>query len=80
MLTRELEREGIPAVIITALPTIATAAGANRVLRGIAISTPVGDPLRSHEEERALRERLLSKALDMIEADVEPGSVWEVDR
>lgn len=67
----------MPTVVITALPSIAVAAGANRILRGVAITSPVGDPSLPADQERDLRHRLFSRALEMLETDVGPGTVWE---
>jgi glycine reductase len=64
-------------VFVTALPTIATMIGANRVVRGVAITNPFGDPGRSPAGELALRRRIVERALAMLETDVEPGTVWE---
>ena len=62
---------------MTALPTIATMIGANRVIRGIAITNPFGDPERSRAGELALRRAIVERALRMLETEVEPGTVWE---
>lgn len=62
---------------MTALPTIATMIGANRVVRGVAITNPTGDPERSPAAEHALRRRIVERALELLETDVEPGTVWE---
>jgi glycine reductase len=64
-------------VFVTALPTIATMIGANRVVRGIAITNPFGDPGRSPEGEIELRRRIVERAVEMLETNVEPGTVWE---
>jgi glycine reductase complex component B subunit gamma len=64
-------------VFVTALPTVATMIGANRVVRGIAITSPFGDPERSPASELALRRRIVERALELLETDVEPGTVWE---
>jgi glycine reductase len=64
-------------VFVTALPTIATMIGANRVVRGVAITSPFGDPDRSPAGERALRRRIVERALELLETEVEPGTVWE---
>lgn len=71
MLAKEIERAGIPAVYVTSLPTVATMIGANRIVRGPAITHPVG----LDEEERR---RIVERALEMLETDVEPNTVWEV--
>jgi len=65
-------------VIITALPTIAVMVGANRIVRGVAITNPVGDPAQNRGDERVLRRRLVERALAMLETAVEPRTVWEV--
>jgi glycine reductase complex component B subunit gamma len=64
-------------VFVTALPTVATMIGANRVVRGIAITSPFGDPERSPASELALRRRIVERALELLETDVDPGTVWE---
>jgi betaine reductase len=76
-LAKEFERMGIPTVFITALPTIAQMVGANRVVRGKAITHPTGDPSVGADEERALRRALLVRAARMLETEVDPGTVWE---
>jgi glycine reductase complex component B subunit gamma len=52
--------------------------GANRILRGVAITHPTGDPSIGREEERTMRVRLIRRALDMLGTDVEPRTVWEM--
>jgi len=64
-------------VLVTALPTIATMIGANRVVRGIAITSPFGDPARSPAGELALRRRIVERALALLEREVGPGTVTE---
>ena len=63
-------------MFVTALPTIATMIGANRVVRGVAITHPFGDPGRSEAGERELRRRIVERSLALLETDVEPGTVW----
>ena len=65
-------------MFVTALPTIAQMVGANRVLRGMAITHPTGDPSLAPEEERALRILIVERALEMLAADVDPLTVWEL--
>jgi glycine/betaine/sarcosine/D-proline reductase family selenoprotein B len=72
VLAKEIERVGIPTVFVTSLPTIATMIGVNRILRGPAITHPFG----LDEDERR---RIVERALDMLEAEVEPLTVWEAD-
>lgn len=71
MLAKEIERAGITTVFVSALPTIATMIGVNRTLRGPAITHPFG-------LDEAGRRRIVERALEMLEAEVEPTTVWEV--
>jgi betaine reductase len=73
VLAKEIERVGIPAVYVTSLPTVATMIGANRIVRGPAITHPFG--LDASE-----RRRIVERALELLETDVEPNTVWEVER
>jgi glycine reductase complex component B subunit gamma len=63
-------------VFVTALPTIATMIGANRTLRGIAVTSPVGDPTLGAADELALRRRIVERALEMLSSEVAPKTVW----
>jgi betaine reductase len=72
VLAKEIERVGIPAVYVTSLPTVATMIGANRIVRGPAITHPFG--LDAGE-----RRRIVERALALLETDVESNTVWEVD-
>lgn len=58
-------------MFVTSLPTIATMIGVNRVVRGPAITHPFG-------LGEAERRRIVERALAMLEAAVEPTTVWEV--
>jgi glycine reductase len=63
-------------VFVTSLPTIAAMVGANRIVRGQAITAPFGDPTLSSAAELALRRTIVERALDMLETEVEPATIW----
>jgi glycine reductase len=65
-------------VFVTALPTIAQMVGTNRILRGVAITHPTGDPSITTEDERELRRRIVARALEMLGTEVGPATVWEL--
>jgi glycine reductase len=44
-MVRELERLGLPTALISPLSSVALSVGANRILRGTAITHPVGQAL-----------------------------------
>lgn len=55
-------------VLITTLVSLAANIGANRIVPGIAIPHPVGDPSKPAPEERRLRLDLVRKALATLAA------------
>ena len=63
---------------ITALPTIGQMVGANRIVRGVAITHPTGDPSLEGPDERALRRHVVERALEILTAEVDARTVWEV--
>ena len=66
-------------MFITALPTIAQMVGANRILRGVSITHPTGDPSLAAGDEHELRVAMVRRALEMLRTEVEPGTVWELE-
>lgn len=64
-------------MFVTALPTIAQMIGANRILRGVSITHPTGDPSLAVGDELALRRQIVERALEMLATDVGPMTVWE---
>ena len=71
MLAKEIERAGIPTVYVTSLPTVATMIGANRIIRGPAITHPIGLYADAWW-------RIVERAFELLETEVEPNTVWEV--
>jgi glycine/betaine/sarcosine/D-proline reductase family selenoprotein B len=69
VLAKEIERAGIPTVFVTALPTVATMIGVNRNVHAPAITHPFG-------LEETERRRIVERALELLEQDVEPLTVW----
>jgi len=49
-------------VQITAIPNIAKMVGVNRIVQGQAVTSPLGDPALTKEEEKDLRFGATSKA------------------
>jgi betaine reductase len=66
VLEKEIERAGIPAVLVTALVSTATTLHANRVVQGVAIAHPLGDPRVSRSEEKTLRRVIVLRALESL--------------
>ena len=66
-------------MFVTALPTIAQMVGANRILRGASITHPTGDPSLAAGDEHDLRVAMVRRAFDLLTAEVDPGTVWELE-
>ena len=75
MLEKEIERVGIPAVLITSLIPTAKMTGANRIVQGVGITHPLGNPRVSQEEEKALRRKMLRAALQLLTEKIEEEKV-----
>ena len=71
-MAKEFERRGIPTAIISTIVPLAESIGPNRIIPGKAITHPLGDPTLSRADERALRRRLVRRALDALQTDI-PG-------
>ena len=56
---------------ISALDVLAKSVGSNRIVRGKAITSIVGDPDLSPAEERRFRKRLVMTALEALRTPVE---------
>jgi glycine reductase len=76
-MVKELERAGLPTVHICTIVPISQTVGANRIVPAVAIPHPLGDPTKSPEEERAIRSRLLNKALKALQADIKEQTVFD---
>jgi len=66
VLAREIEKIGIPAVLITALVPVAKTFGAPRIVRGIGITNPTGNPSVRRNEELSLRRQIVFLALQKL--------------
>lgn len=55
---------------------IAKSVGSSRILRGYAITCPVGNPTLSQADEKVSRRRYVEKALEML---TRPGKRGEVE-
>lgn len=79
MIAKEIEKEGIPVALITAMSMLGKQNGAGRVIAGAKISHPCGDPDLSAEADRALRKKYLECALGALETDVDSPTVFKPD-
>lgn len=76
-MTAELERAGLPTAMISALGPVALELGANRVVRGVKIPHPCGDPTLDPARGVALRRAIVLGALRALAAKVERPTIFE---
>ena len=77
-MVKEIERAGIPVVHMCTVTPISMTVGANRIVPTIAIPHPLGNPALSMEEEKTIRRKLVSRALEALATEVEDQTVFEV--
>ncbi len=76
-MVKEIERTGLPVVHMCTVTPISLTVGANRIVPTVAIPHPLGNPGLSREEEYELREKLVEKALDAFQTEVEDQTIFE---
>ena len=77
-MVKEIERAGIPVVHMCTVTPISMSVGANRIVPTIAIPHPLGNPALSHDEEKALRRKLVERALVALTTEVVDQTIFEV--
>ena len=77
-MTREIERvANIPVVQIATIVPIMLTVGANRIVPGVAIPHPVGDPQKGPEIDHAARRNLVLKAIAAMQTPIEDQTIFE---
>jgi glycine reductase len=76
-MVKEIERAGIPVVHVCTVVPISLTVGANRIVPAVAIPYPLGDPSLNADEEKKLRRKIVEKALDALQTEVEDQTVFE---
>ncbi len=75
-MAREIERSGLPVVIMCNLIDVAKTVGANRMVQTVSVPYPLGDPELSPEAEWQLRTSRVGAALDALATDVKEPTVF----
>ena len=77
MIDREIEKMGIPVAFITAMTNVGKHAGANRIVTGVKLPHPCGNPDLPDETDRSLRRGIVECALSALQTDVGGPTVFE---
>lgn len=75
-MVKEIERTGITVVHVCTIVPISQTVGANRIVPAIAIPYPLGDPSKSHEEEKVIRRAILDKSLKALQTPITEQTVF----
>ena len=62
-MSKELEKAGLPVALISAMFPVAQQVRANRIVKGVSIPHPCGDPNLSKELDARLRREIVKTAL-----------------
>ncbi|MBU5437868.1 glycine/betaine/sarcosine/D-proline family reductase selenoprotein B [Tissierella sp. MSJ-40] len=79
-MVKEVERAGIPVVHMCTVVPISLTVGANRIVPTIAIPHPLGNPNLEPKEEKALRRKLVERALEALTTEVTEQTVFDVKK
>ena len=76
-MVKGIEATGIPVVHVATVVPISLTVGANRIVPAVAIPFPFGDPNLHKEEEKAIRRKIVSKALEALTIEVTEQTVFD---
>lgn len=65
---------------ISTITPISYSVGANRLVPGISIPHPTGQPALPFEEEKALRKKIVRKALEALSTEVTEQTIFPVNQ
>jgi len=77
-MVKEIERAGIPVVHVCTVTPISMTVGANRIVPAVAIPHPLGNPALSASDEKLLRRKILTTALEALSTEVDGQTIFEV--
>ncbi len=76
-MSKEFDRAGLPVTVLTAMAPMAQMLRANRIVLGVAIPYPCGDPHLPEAEDFRLRTALVREALKTLETEVPGPTIFE---
>ncbi len=77
MISKEIDRAGIPVALISALFPVAEQVGASRIVKAVSIPHPCGDPRLPADLDGQIRREIVSTALKALRSEVIGPSVFE---
>ncbi|MDG2427022.1 MAG: hypothetical protein P8M16_01230 [Acidimicrobiales bacterium] len=75
----QFDKAGIPAVLVTAIPSLAESLGVNRIVEGAAVTHPTGAPELPPAEEATYRAKLFELAVNCLGISVSGPTIFTLD-
>ncbi len=79
MISKELDRAGVPVSMVSAMFPLAEQVGASRIVKGVKIPHPCGDPTLPQEVDEKLRKSIVETALKALGEEIEESTVFTPD-
>lgn len=76
-MVKGIEKYGIPVVHMATVVPISLTIGANRIVPGIGIPYPLGDPTQGEADSKKIRKKLVRRALKALQTPVNEQTVFE---
>ena len=76
-MVKEIERAGIAVVHMATVVPISLTIGANRIIPGVGIPYPLGDPTLGAKKDKKIRRNLVERALKSLQTEVDGQTVFE---
>jgi glycine reductase len=75
-MSKELEKAGLPVAIVSAMFPVAEQVRANRIVKGVSIPHPCGDPSLPQDLDARLRREIVRTALAALESAVQGPTLF----
>jgi len=79
VISKELDRAGVPVSMVSAMFPLAEQVGASRIVKGVKIPHPCGDPTLPQEVDEKLRKSIVETALKALGEEIEESTVFTPD-
>ncbi len=78
-MVKGIEKYGIPVVHMATVVPISLTIGANRIIPGVGIPYPLGDPTQGEVDSKKIRMNMVKRALKVLQTPVDGQTVFETD-
>jgi glycine reductase complex component B subunit gamma len=75
-MSKELEKAGLPVALVSAMYPVAEQVRANRIVKGVSIPHPCGDPSLPQDLDLRLRREIVQTALKALQPEVKGPTVF----